>query len=72
MLQHNCDLVNMSYGEPALLPDYGRFVDLVTEVSFNPLSLLGSTSLFVFYAFHLAFVVCYVLGCEQETPNICK
>jgi tripeptidyl-peptidase-2 len=30
-LEHNCDLVNMSYGEPALLPDYGRFVDLVTE-----------------------------------------
>ncbi|KAL0687850.1 hypothetical protein Bca4012_087527 [Brassica carinata] len=30
-LEHNCDLVNMSYGEAALLPDYGRFVDLVTE-----------------------------------------
>ena len=43
MTQHNCDLVNMSYGEAALLPDYGRFVDLVTEVSFKPLSLLGST-----------------------------
>lgn len=55
MLQHNCDLVNMSYGEPALLPDYGRFVDLVTEVSFKPLSLLGSTYVLVFYDFHLAF-----------------
>lgn len=44
MLQHKCDLVNMSYGEPALLPDYGRFVDLVTEVSFKPFCLyLGST-----------------------------
>jgi len=44
MLQHNCDLVNMSYGEPALLPDYGRFVDLVTEVSFKSFCLyLGST-----------------------------
>lgn len=32
--QHKCDLINMSYGEPALLPDYGRFVDLVNEVSF--------------------------------------
>ncbi|KAF3597894.1 hypothetical protein DY000_02026985 [Brassica cretica] len=30
-LEHNCDLVNMSYGEATLLPDYGRFVDLVTE-----------------------------------------
>jgi hypothetical protein len=32
-LQHKCDLINMSYGEPTLLPDYGRFVDLVNEVS---------------------------------------
>ncbi|KAL0873707.1 hypothetical protein Bca101_023412 [Brassica carinata] len=30
-MEHNCDLVNMSYGEGTLLPDYGRFVDLVTE-----------------------------------------
>ncbi|CAH2078424.1 unnamed protein product [Thlaspi arvense] len=30
-LEHNCDLVNLSCAEPALLPDYGRFVDLVTE-----------------------------------------
>ncbi|KAL7229766.1 hypothetical protein ACSBR2_008325 [Camellia fascicularis] len=29
---HKCDLINMSYGEPTLLPDYGRFVDLVDEV----------------------------------------
>ncbi|KAF8379519.1 hypothetical protein HHK36_028957 [Tetracentron sinense] len=31
-VEHNCDLINMSYGEPTLLPDYGRFVDLVNEV----------------------------------------
>ncbi|KAB1210686.1 Tripeptidyl-peptidase 2 [Morella rubra] len=31
-LQHRCDLINMSYGESTLLPDYGRFVDLVNEV----------------------------------------
>lgn len=30
--QHKCDLINMSYGEGTLLPDYGRFVDLVDEV----------------------------------------
>lgn len=30
--QHKCDLINMSYGEATLLPDYGRFVDLVDEV----------------------------------------
>lgn len=32
-MQHKCDLINMSYGEPTLLPDYGRFVDLVNEVT---------------------------------------
>lgn len=31
-VQHKCDLINMSYGEPTLLPDYGRFVDLVNEM----------------------------------------
>ncbi|KAK7270488.1 hypothetical protein RIF29_23667 [Crotalaria pallida] len=30
-VEHKCDLINMSYGEPTLLPDYGRFVDLVNE-----------------------------------------
>ncbi|XP_078427505.1 tripeptidyl peptidase ii [Wolffia australiana] len=30
-VEHKCDLINMSYGEPTLLPDYGRFVDLVHE-----------------------------------------
>ncbi|ONK71943.1 uncharacterized protein A4U43_C04F14000 [Asparagus officinalis] len=30
-IEHKCDLINMSYGEPTLLPDYGRFVDLVNE-----------------------------------------
>ncbi|KAI4384768.1 hypothetical protein MLD38_002876 [Melastoma candidum] len=31
-VEHRCDLINMSYGEPTLFPDYGRFVDLVNEV----------------------------------------
>lgn len=31
-VEHKCDLMNMSYGEPTLLPDYGCFVDLVNEV----------------------------------------
>ncbi|XP_072983794.1 tripeptidyl-peptidase 2 isoform X2 [Typha latifolia] len=31
-VDHKCDLINMSYGEPTLLPDYGRFIDLVNEV----------------------------------------
>ncbi|CAK9160937.1 unnamed protein product [Ilex paraguariensis] len=31
-VEHKCDLINMSYGESTLLPDYGRFVDLVNEV----------------------------------------
>ncbi|XP_010255392.1 PREDICTED: tripeptidyl-peptidase 2 [Nelumbo nucifera] len=31
-VEHKCDLINMSYGEPTLLPDYGRFVDLLNEV----------------------------------------
>ncbi|KAL1831481.1 hypothetical protein ACET3Z_001132 [Daucus carota] len=32
VVEHKCDLINMSYGEATLLPDYGRFVDLVDEV----------------------------------------
>ncbi|KAK1260823.1 hypothetical protein QJS04_geneDACA001995 [Acorus gramineus] len=31
-VEHKCDLINMSYGEDTLLPDYGCFVDLVNEV----------------------------------------
>ncbi|KAL5069857.1 hypothetical protein RYX36_020744 [Vicia faba] len=31
-VEHKCDLINMSYGEPTFLPEYGRFVDLVNEV----------------------------------------
>ncbi|KAJ1399212.1 Tripeptidyl-peptidase II domain [Sesbania bispinosa] len=31
-VEHKCDLINMSYGEATLLPDYGRFVELVNEV----------------------------------------
>ncbi|CAI9092237.1 OLC1v1027429C3 [Oldenlandia corymbosa var. corymbosa] len=30
-VEHKCDLINMSYGEPTLLPDYGRFVDLMVN-----------------------------------------
>ncbi|KAK3154839.1 hypothetical protein QOZ80_2BG0195730 [Eleusine coracana subsp. coracana] len=31
-VEHKCDLINMSYGEPTILPDYGRFIDLANEV----------------------------------------
>nr|CAB3447450.1 unnamed protein product [Digitaria exilis] len=31
-VEHKCDLINMSYGEATLLPDYGRFIDLSNEV----------------------------------------
>ncbi|XP_062222524.1 tripeptidyl-peptidase 2 [Phragmites australis] len=31
-VEHKCDLINMSYGEATLLPDYGRFIDLANEV----------------------------------------
>ncbi|KAI3920188.1 hypothetical protein MKX01_017845 [Papaver californicum] len=31
-VEHKCDLINMSYGEGTLLPDYGRFIDLANEV----------------------------------------
>ncbi|KAK1307536.1 hypothetical protein QJS10_CPA09g01678 [Acorus calamus] len=30
-VEHKCDLINMSYGEATLLPDYGCFVDLVVD-----------------------------------------
>ncbi|KAI5444494.1 variant 2, tripeptidyl-peptidase II Tpp2 [Lathyrus oleraceus] len=30
-VEHKCDLINMSYGEATLLPNYGRFVDVVNE-----------------------------------------
>ncbi|KAJ3680504.1 hypothetical protein LUZ60_016782 [Juncus effusus] len=31
-VEHKCDLINMSYGESTLLPDYGRVIDLANEV----------------------------------------
>lgn len=31
-VEHKCDLINMSYGESTILPDYGRFIDLANEV----------------------------------------
>lgn len=51
-LQHKCDLINMSYGEPTLFPDYGRFVDLVNEVR----------SEVCFFSFqNISFVVLYAI-----------
>ena len=32
VLEHNCDLINMSYGEPTSTPDRGRLVELFTEL----------------------------------------
>eukprot|EP00955_Chlamydomonas_euryale_P015418 165150-Chlamydomonas_euryale.AAC.1 len=35
VLQHKCDLVNMSYGEPTSTPNAGRFIDLANELVFK-------------------------------------
>jgi tripeptidyl-peptidase-2 len=32
VIQHKCDLINMSYGEPAACNNAGRFVELAEEV----------------------------------------
>ncbi|KAK1416389.1 hypothetical protein QVD17_32180 [Tagetes erecta] len=32
VVEHKCDVINMSYGEYTMFPDYGRFVELVDEV----------------------------------------
>ncbi|KAL2642830.1 hypothetical protein R1flu_010417 [Riccia fluitans] len=32
VIENKCDLINMSYGEPTMMPDYGRFIDLASEV----------------------------------------
>ncbi|XP_071686212.1 tripeptidyl-peptidase 2 [Rutidosis leptorrhynchoides] len=32
VVEHKCDVINMSYGESTMLPNYGRFVELVDEV----------------------------------------
>jgi hypothetical protein len=42
----------MSYGEPTLLPDYGRFVDLVNEVC-------SKTSILSFNWASYIFPLCY-------------
>lgn len=66
----------MSYGEPTLLPDYGRFVDLVDEVTLYPYN-------FGYYSFIFAFdiecphhcmydTMVKYLGCEQAPYNICQ
>ncbi|RDX94509.1 Tripeptidyl-peptidase 2, partial [Mucuna pruriens] len=48
-VEHKCDLINMSYGEPTSLPDYGRFVDLVNEVSSKISILTGPVISFLCY-----------------------
>ncbi|KAK3256652.1 tripeptidyl-peptidase II Tpp2, partial [Cymbomonas tetramitiformis] len=32
VIRHKCHLINMSYGEPAAVPNKGRFIDLANEV----------------------------------------
>ncbi|KAK9063197.1 hypothetical protein SSX86_017067 [Deinandra increscens subsp. villosa] len=32
VVEHKCDVINMSYGEYTMFPNYGRFVELVDEV----------------------------------------
>lgn len=32
-VQNKCDLINMSYGEPTSVSNYGRFIQLANEVS---------------------------------------
>lgn len=48
-LQHKCDLINMSYGEPTLLPDYGRFVDLVNEVTIPNLAKFPYLNCYIYF-----------------------
>jgi hypothetical protein len=45
-IQHKCDLINMSYGESTILPDYGRFIDLANEVG-SCTAMLFHTHLFL-------------------------
>jgi choline-glycine betaine transporter len=62
----------MSYGEATLLPDYGRFVDLVNEV-FSWFLIL-TRHLYLFFSIFLiieAFVVLR-LGGEQASSDICE
>lgn len=70
-MQHKCDLINMSYGEPTLLPDYGRFVDLVNEVQFSVslywISLLRYGVSYLMYALFDFFVY---LGSKQTSADI--
>ncbi|KAJ7534844.1 hypothetical protein O6H91_12G006500 [Diphasiastrum complanatum] len=32
VIENSCNLINMSYGEPTSVPDYGRFIELADEV----------------------------------------
>jgi hypothetical protein len=60
-LQHKCDLINMSYGEPTSLPDYGRFVDLVNEVSNPNLAISALISVYLLFCIY-SFTILYAMG----------
>lgn len=66
-MQHKCDLINMSYGEPTLLPDYGRFVDLVNEVRCSVRFIWTRFGLCLVYALFDFFVY---LGSQQTSADI--
>lgn len=34
VLEHKADLINMSFGEATTTPNYGRFIELATEVTY--------------------------------------
>jgi hypothetical protein len=68
----------MSYGEATLLPDYGRFVDLVNEVfswdfDFNcTLYMCVCVYIFFFYFLIIEVLVVLHLGGEQASSDICE
>lgn len=62
-MQHKCDLINMSYGEPTLLPDYGRFIDLVNEVPIlNTMIEVDVILIHPFFFFLSVFNIILTLG----------
>jgi hypothetical protein len=76
-IQHKCDLINMSYGEPTILPDYGRFIDLVNEASscFLLLFLIHTfLDILVFpfriFCWNLSGALFYFTGCGQASYYI--
>lgn len=68
MFQHKCDLINMSYGEPTFLPDYGRFIDLASEVIVFLFVLTTFISVFV----ALQRKIYIFIGGRQAPPYICE